>query len=55
MKRNHRQIVSSWVDSIRNAIRVGDADAAYRLTRALIGRLRELGLEFFLDSHRGRE
>jgi hypothetical protein len=43
MKRHHHIIVRSWAASILRSIALGEADAAYRLTRALVGRLRELG------------
>jgi hypothetical protein len=41
--RLHRQIRDSWVDTVCTAIAFGDGDAAYRLTVALVRRLRELG------------
>jgi len=36
-------IINPWAISIRHAIALGDADAAYRLTRGLCQRIRELG------------
>jgi len=41
---DRRPIVQSWSNAIRQAIAAGDADAAYRLTRAYVERLREIGL-----------
>jgi uncharacterized protein (DUF2267 family) len=42
MTREHRRIRDAWVAIVRRAIALGDADAAYRLTVALVRRLREL-------------
>lgn len=42
MRQQTRIIVESWVQAIRRAIDIGEADAAYRLTRGLVARLREL-------------
>jgi hypothetical protein len=41
MTREHSRIVDHWIASIRRAIELGEADAAYRLTRALVVRCRE--------------
>ena len=35
-------IVASWHRAVVRAIELGDADAAYRLTRAFVERCREL-------------
>lgn len=44
MTRNHHGIIQHWADAIRAAMfRVHDPDAAYRLTVALVRRVRELG------------
>jgi hypothetical protein len=37
------RVVRSWSTATRRAIELGDGDAAYRLTVAFVGRLRELG------------
>jgi hypothetical protein len=43
MKLLHRAIRARWVASIQRAIALGEEEAAYRLTVALVRRLRELG------------
>jgi hypothetical protein len=43
MTRLHRAIRDHWVGAIQRAIVLGEEDAAYRLTVALLRRLRELG------------
>lgn len=45
MTRHQHNIVESWAYAIQAAIRLGDANAAYRLTVGLVRRLRELRLE----------
>lgn len=39
-----RSIRDSWTRTVRRAIELGDADAAYRLTLGFLQRLRELGV-----------
>ena len=39
-----REIVQSWSGCVRRAIALGEADAANRLARAFVQRLREIGL-----------
>ena len=38
------EIVQSWSGCVRRAIALGEADAANRLARAFVQRLREIGL-----------
>jgi hypothetical protein len=45
MTRTQRSIVLSWSAVVRRAIEIGEADAAYRLTRLFVARCREIGLE----------
>lgn len=44
MKRAVWSVRDSWLRTIRAAIILGEADAAYRLTVAYVRRLRELGV-----------
>jgi hypothetical protein len=44
MTREHERIVTHWRSTIGRAIELGDDGAAYRLTRALVDRCRELGV-----------
>jgi hypothetical protein len=44
MTRHQGRVVRSWLIVIVRAIELGDGDAAYRLTRGLVRRLREFGL-----------
>ena len=44
MSRAHARIIDAWVSVIQHAIALGDEMAAYRLSRALVWRCRELGV-----------
>lgn len=44
MTRSQRAVRQSWVATIRAAIRLGEDEAAYRLTIGYLRRLREVGV-----------
>jgi hypothetical protein len=48
--RRRTEIVDSWRACVVAAVRLGDADAAYRLARAFVRRLREIGLVRYDDA-----
>jgi hypothetical protein len=50
MTRVQHLVILSWGDVIRRAIALGNDGAAYRLSRALVGRCRELGLIYDTDT-----
>ena len=44
MTRLQQRVVDYWLDTIRRAVALGEDDVAYRLTRGLVERCRELGI-----------